>query len=180
MFKLGLEKAEELGIKLPTSAGSKRKRENSRKRFTSASLTMLKLLTVWITTSCTKFLEVGVPGHLTCLLRNLYAGQEATVRTDMEQQTGSKLGKKYVKPVYCHPACFTYMQGASHGMPGWMECQAGWSASGNQDCQEKYQWPQIGKWHHLYGRKWRGTKELLNEDKRAEFKSWLIIQLSKN
>ena len=45
------------------------------------------------------FKEMGIPDHLTCLLRNLYAGQEATVRTDMEQQTGSKLGKEYVNAV---------------------------------------------------------------------------------
>ena len=54
--------------------------------------------------------EIGIPVHLTCLLRNLYAGQEATVRMDMEQQTGSKLGKEYVKAVYCHSAYLTYMQ----------------------------------------------------------------------
>ena len=53
----------------------------------------------------TKFLkEKGIPDHLTCLLRNLYAGQEAAVRLDMEQQTGYKLGKEYSKVVYCHPA----------------------------------------------------------------------------
>ena len=52
--------------------------------------------------------EMGIPDHLTCLLRNLYAGQEAT-EPDMEQQTGSKLGKEYVKAVYCHPAYLTYM-----------------------------------------------------------------------
>ena len=46
--------------------------------------------------------EMGIPDHLTCLLRNLYAGQEATVKLDMEPQTGSKLGKEYVKAVYCH------------------------------------------------------------------------------
>ena len=57
--------------------------------------------------------EMGIPDHLTCLLRNLYAGQEATVRTDMEQQTGSKLGKEYVKAVYCHLAYLTYMQSTS-------------------------------------------------------------------
>ena len=58
----------------------------------------------WITTNCGKFLkEMGIPDHLTCLLRNLYAGQEAT-EPDMEQKTGSRLGKEYVKTVYCHPA----------------------------------------------------------------------------
>ena len=57
--------------------------------------------------------EMGIPDYLTCLLRNLYAGQEATVELDMEQQTGSKLGKEYVKAVYCHPPYLTYMQSTS-------------------------------------------------------------------
>ena len=57
--------------------------------------------------------EMGIPDHLTCLLRNLYAGQEATARTDMEQQTGSKQEKEYIKAVYCHPAYLTNMQGTS-------------------------------------------------------------------
>ena len=81
MFKLDLEKAEEPEIKLPTSVGSLKKQESSRKTSTSALLTMPKPLTVWITTKCGKFLEMGIPDHLTCLLRNLYAGQEVTVRT---------------------------------------------------------------------------------------------------
>ena len=56
--------------------------------------------------------EIGTPDHLTCVLRNLYVGQEAT-ELDIEQQTGSKLGKKYVKAVYCHPAYLTSMQSIS-------------------------------------------------------------------
>ena len=81
MFKLNLEKAEEPKIKLPTSVESLKKQENFRKTCTSALLTMPKPLTVWITTNCGKFLEMEIPDHLICLLRNLYAGQEATVRT---------------------------------------------------------------------------------------------------
>jgi len=65
--------------------------------------------------------EMGIPDHLTCLLRNLYAGQEATVRPDMEQQTGSKSRKDYIKAVYCHPAYVTSMQSTSCEMPDWME-----------------------------------------------------------
>ena len=53
--------------------------------------------------------EIGIPDHLTCLLRNLYSGQEATVRTEHGKQTGSKSGKEYVKAVYCYPAYLTYM-----------------------------------------------------------------------
>ena len=81
MFKLDLEKAEEPEIKLLTSAGSSKKQESFRKTSTSASLTMLKPLTMWITTNWKILKEMGIPDHLTCLLRNLYAGQEATVRT---------------------------------------------------------------------------------------------------
>ena len=82
IFKLVLEKTEEPEVKLPTSAGSSKKQKSSRKISTSAFLTMPKPLTVWITINCGKILkEMGIPGHLSCLLRNLYAGQEATVRT---------------------------------------------------------------------------------------------------
>ena len=91
MFKLVLEKAEELETKLPTSAGSSKKQESSRKTSISALLTMPKPLTVWITINW-KIQEMVTTDHLTCLLRNLYAGQEATgqLELDMEQQTGSK------------------------------------------------------------------------------------------
>ena len=65
--------------------------------------------------------EMGIPDHFTCLWRNLYAGQEATVRTDHEQQTGSKLGKEYFKAVYCHPAYLTSLQSISCEMLGWIK-----------------------------------------------------------
>ena len=88
-FKLVLEKAEEPEIKLPTSADH-RKSKSSGKTSISALLTMPKPLTVWITTNWKILKEMGIPDHLTCLLRNLYAGQEATSELDMKQQTGSK------------------------------------------------------------------------------------------
>ena len=82
MCKLDLEKAEEPEIKLPTSVGSLKKQESSRKTSISGLLTMPKPLAVWITINFWKILkEMGIPDHLTCLLRNLYAGQKATVRT---------------------------------------------------------------------------------------------------
>ena len=81
MFKLDLEKAEEPEIKLPTSVGKSKKEESSRKTSIFTLLTTPKPLTVWIKTNCGKFLEMGIPDHLTCLLRNVYAGQEATIRT---------------------------------------------------------------------------------------------------
>ena len=60
--------------------------------------------------------EIGIPGPFTCLLRNLFAGQEATVRTGH----GTRLGKEYVKAVYCYPAYLTSMQSTSYKMPGWI------------------------------------------------------------
>ena len=81
MFKLVFEKAEEPEIKLPTSAGSSKKQESSRKTSTSALLTIPKPLTVWIIKYWKILKEMGIPDHLTCLLRNLYACQEAAVRT---------------------------------------------------------------------------------------------------
>ena len=81
IVKLILEKTEEPEVKLPTSAGSWKKQESSRKTSISVLLTMPKPLTVWITIKWTILKEMGIPDHLTCLLRNLYAGQEATVRT---------------------------------------------------------------------------------------------------
>ena len=79
-----LEKAEESEIKLPTSVGSLKKQESSRKISTSGLLTMPKPLTVWITTNWKILQEMGIPDHLTCPLRNLYAGHEKT-EPDMEQ-----------------------------------------------------------------------------------------------
>ena len=65
--------------------------------------------------------EKGITDDLICLLRNLYAGQEATLRTEHEQQTGSKLGKEYIMAVYCHLANLTSMQSTSCEMSGWMK-----------------------------------------------------------
>ena len=93
MFKLDLEKAEEPEIKLPTCARSSKKQESSRKTSTSALLTMPKPCTVRITTNCGKFFEMGIPGHLTCLLRNLYAGQEAIIRARHGTADWFQIGK---------------------------------------------------------------------------------------
>ena len=107
---------------------------------------MLKPLTVQITTNWKILKEVGIPDHLTCFLRFLYACQE-TAEMEIKQQTGSKLGKEYVKALYCHPAYLTYMQSTLCKMPGWMKHKL------IQDCREDYQLSQICRRHHLYGRK---------------------------
>ena len=93
MFKLVLEKAEEPEIKLPTSAGSWKQQESSRKTSISALLTMPVPLTVWIIINWKILKEMGIPDHLTCLLRNLYAGQEATVRTGHGTTDWFQIGK---------------------------------------------------------------------------------------
>ena len=80
ILKVDVEKAEEPEIKLTTSTGSSKKQESSRNTSTSALLTTPKLLTVWITTNWEILKDMGIPDHLTYLLRNLYAGQEATLR----------------------------------------------------------------------------------------------------
>ena len=113
MLKLVLEEAEEPGIKLPTSIGLLKKQERSRKISTSAIIDYAKAFDCVNHNQLWKIMkEMGIPEHLTCLLRNLYAGQEVT-ELDMEEQTGSISGKEYVKAVYCYPAYLIYMQSTS-------------------------------------------------------------------
>ena len=121
MFKLDLLKAEEPEIKLPTSVGSYKKQENSRKTSTSALLITPKPLTVWITSNSKILQEVRIPDHLTSLLKNLYADQEQQLELDMEQGAGSNLGKENHMAICCHPAYLTYMQSTSCRRPGWMK-----------------------------------------------------------
>ena len=120
MFKLDLEKAEEPEIILPTSVGSWRKQESSRKTSTSALLTMPKPLTVWITTNCGKFwkrwkYQTTWPASWEICIQV----RKQQLELDMEQQTGNKSGKEYVMVVYCHPAYLTYMQSTSWETLGW-------------------------------------------------------------
>ena len=113
MYKLVLEKAEEQEIKLPTSTGSsKKKQESSRKTSISALLTMPKPLTMWITINWKILKEMGIPDRLTCLLRNLYAGQEATVRTGHGTTDWFQIRKGVRQGCVCPPAYLTYMQSA--------------------------------------------------------------------
>ena len=77
--------------------------------------------------------EMRIPDHMNYFLRNLLQGKKQQLEPDMDQWTGSKLGKEYVKAAYCHPAYFTYMQSTSWEMLDWMK------HSCNQDSREKYQ-----------------------------------------
>ena len=91
MFKLVLEKAEEPEIKLPTSAGSWKKQKSSRKNIYFCFIDYAKAFDCVDHNKQWKILKaMGLPDHLTCLLRNLYAGQEEQLELDMEQETGSK------------------------------------------------------------------------------------------
>ena len=110
MFKLVLEKAEESEIKLQTSAGSLKKQEFQKNIYFyfidyAKAFDCVDHNKLWKIQK-----EMGIPDHLTCLLRNLYAGQEATVRTGHGTTDWFQIGMKYIKAVYCHPAYLTYMQ----------------------------------------------------------------------
>ena len=102
----GLEKAEEPEIKLPTSAGSLRNHESSRKTSISALLSMPKRLNVDHNTLWKILKEMGIPDHLTYLLRNLYAGQEATVRTGHRTTNWFQIGKGVRQSCILSPCLF--------------------------------------------------------------------------
>ena len=113
MFKLVLEKAEEPEIKLPTSVGSWKKQKSSRKTSTSL-LTTPKPLTVWITTNCGKFFkrweyQTTIPASWEIYMQV----KKQQLESAIERWTGSKLGKVYIKAVYCHPVYLIYMQNTS-------------------------------------------------------------------
>ena len=120
---------------------------------------------VWLTTNCGQFWkrwEYQTTRSASWEICMQVKKQQ--LETDIEQWTGSRLGKENVKAVYCHPAYLTYMQSTS------CEVLVGWSTSWNQDCWVK---SQICRWHHSYGRKWRGAKDPLDEGERKKWKNWL-------
>ena len=130
MFKLDLEKAEEPEIKLPISSGSSKKQESSRKISISALLTMPKPLTVWITINWKILREMGIPDHLTCLLRNLYAGQEATVRTGHGTADWFQIGKGVHQGCILSPCLFNLYAEYIIRNAGLEEAQAGIKIAG--------------------------------------------------
>ena len=122
MFKLDLEKAEKAEIKLPTPIGSSKKQESSRKTFTSALLTMPRPLTVWITINCGKFWKTWkYQTTLPAFWEICVQVKKQQLELDIEQQTGSRLGKEYIKAVYCDLVYLTYMQSTSWETMGWMK-----------------------------------------------------------
>jgi len=120
---------------------------------------------------------MGIPDHLTCLPWNLYAGQEATVRTKHGTTDWFQIGKEVCQGSILSPCLFNFyaeyiMQNARLD-----EAQDRIKTARRNINNIAYQ---IGRWHHPYGRKWRRTKEPLNEGKRGESKTWLKTQHSKN
>ena len=174
MFKLVLGKAEEPEIKLPTSIGSLKNQQSSRKTSTSALLTFPKPLTVWITINWKILKELGIPDHLTCLLRNLYAGQEATVRTGHGTTDWSQIGKGIHQNCIFSPCLFNLNAEYIMRNAGLEEAQVAIKIARRNI--NNLTWC---RWHHPYGRKWR-TKEPLDERERGEWKSWLKTQHSEN
>ena len=130
MFKLVLEKAEEPEIKLPTSAGSSKKQENSRKTSISALLTMPKPLTVDHNKLWKILQEMGVPDHLICLLRNLFAGQEATARTGHGTTDWFQIGKGVRQGCILSPCLFNLYAEYIRRNAGLEEAQAGIKIAG--------------------------------------------------
>ena len=133
---------------------------------------MLKHSTVWITTNWKILKEVGILDLLICLLRNLYAGQEATVRTRHGTMDWGCL-LAYLKAVCCHPIYLTYMQSTSWETLGWKKHKLESRLPGEISITSDM------KMTPPYGRKWRGTKKPLDESERR-VKSWLKAQRSEN
>ena len=106
---------------MPTSIGSSKQQESSRKTSTSALLTMPEPLTVWITTNWKILKEIEIPDHLTCLLRNLYAGQEATVRTGHGTADWFQIGKGICQGCILSPCLFNLYAEYIMRMLGWLK-----------------------------------------------------------
>ena len=119
MFKLVFEKAEEPEIKLPTSSGSWKKQESSREASISALLAISKPLTACIRINWKILKEMGIPDYLTCLLRNLYASQEATVKTGHGTTDCFQIGKGVHQGCILSPCLFNLMQSTSWETLDW-------------------------------------------------------------
>ena len=133
-----------------------------------------KPLTVWITTNCRKFLKRSeYQTTLTASWEICMHVKKQQLELDMEQWTGSKWGKEYVKAEYCHPACLTYMQSTTCKMPGWMKHKLESRLPGEVWITSDMQMT-LPLW-----KKQRGTKQPLDEGERGEQKRWLKAQHSK-
>ena len=123
---------------------------------------MPKPLTLWIATNCGKFLEMGMPDHLTCLPRNQHVGQEATVRTRHGTTDKFQIGKGVHQDCICHPAYLSYMQSTSCAMLGWMNHKLESRLPG------EISKPSDMQMLPLYWQKVKRIKEPLDEGERGE------------
>ena len=119
--------------------------------------------------------EMGIPDHLTCLLRNLYAGQEATVRTGHGTTDWFQIGKGVCQGCILSSCLFNLYAEYIMRNAGLEEEQSGIKVAGRNISK-----PQICRWHHPYGIKWRRTKEPLDESEWGEWKSLLKAKHSEN
>ena len=148
---------------LLTSVGSSKKQENYRKKIYYCFIDDTKAFDCADHNKLWEILqEMEIPGHLFCFLRNLYAGQEATVRPRLGTKDVFQIRKGLCQAVYCHPACLTYMQSTSCEMLGWMKHNLESRLLG------KISKPQICRWHHCYGIKQIRTKKPLDDSERGE------------
>ena len=132
-----------------------------------------KALTMWITINCGKFWKRGIPDHLTCLLRNLYVGQEATVRTGHETTDWFQIGKGVHQGCILSPCLFNLYAEYIIETLDWKKHKLESRLLGEISITSDMQMTPP------FGRKWRGTKEPLDESER-EWKSWLKTQHSEN
>ena len=138
MFTQDLQKAEEQEIKLPAPVGSSKKQESSRKTSISAFLTMPKPLTMWSTTNWKILQEMGIPDHLTFLLRNLYSGQEATVRTGHETTDWFQIRKGVHQGCILLPCLFNLYAEYIMQNAGLNEAQSGIKIAGRNINNHRY------------------------------------------
>ena len=158
MFKLVLEKAEEPEIKLPTSAGSSKKQE-FQKNIYFCFIDYAKAFDCVHHNKLWKILtEMGIPEHMTCLLRNLYTGQEETVRTGHGTTDWFQIGKGVHQGCILSPCYLAYLQSKSCKMLGWLKQKLESRLPGEISVTSDLQITP-----HAYGRKPRGTKEPLDE-----------------
>ena len=174
MYKMGFEETEEPEIKLPTFVGSWRKQGSSRRNISFCFIAYAKSLDSVDHKRLWKVLkEMGMPDHLlvsweTCMK---IKKQQLLIELNMEQPTGSKLGKEYDKAIYCCCAYSTYMQSISCEILDWINHILQSRLPGEILTTSVMQMI-----YHSYGRKWRGTKDPPHEGERGEWKSWLEPQ----
>ena len=168
MSNLSLQKAEEPEITLPAFTGSEIAREYQKDIYIcfidyAKAFDCVDHNKLWKTLK-----EMGIPDHLICLLWNLYVGQEATVSSCMEQLPGSRLRKESDNALYCHSVYLTYMQSTWDEMPVWISYKLEsrlWISTTSDNADD----------NHSNGRKWKGSREPLDEGEGGKWKSWLKL-----